>query len=49
MIKDAIRYRLSGVVLRVEGFTNHVDVCLLAHVLGRKQPKLQMSTGKERS
>ena len=48
MVQDTIRYRLSGVVLRVEGFADHVDVRLLAHVLRRKQPKLQVSTGKGR-
>ena len=44
MIEHAIRHWFPGVVLGVEGLTDHVDVGLLTHLLRREQPKLQMAS-----
>ena len=45
-VQHTIRNRFPAVVLGVEGLADHVDVCLLMHLLWREQAKLQVATGR---
>ena len=40
VVEDAIGHWFSGVVLRVQGFADHVDVSQLPHLLGREEAEL---------